>query len=110
MPRWFLSYHSPDQALAERLKAAIERRDPDPRVFFAPTHNRAGGFWPEAPAGEVRACSGFVPVVGARVGNWQVLEYDEALERKVASPEFPLIVILLEGNTAPGLQFLRRLH
>jgi hypothetical protein len=27
MRSWFLSYHSPDQALAERLKAAIERKD-----------------------------------------------------------------------------------
>ena len=27
MRRWFLSYHSPEQALAERLKAAIERKD-----------------------------------------------------------------------------------
>ena len=38
--RWFLSYHSPDHALAERLKAAIERKDPATRVFFAPTHLR----------------------------------------------------------------------
>jgi hypothetical protein len=37
MRRWFLSYHSPDQALAERLKAAIERKDDSAsRVFFAP--------------------------------------------------------------------------
>ena len=36
MRRWFLSYHSPDQALAERLKAAIERKDAAARVFFAP--------------------------------------------------------------------------
>src|SRR5947208_1200550 len=104
MPRWFLSYHSPDQALAERLKAAIERRDPDTRVFFAPTHNRAGGFWSKQLADEIAEVTAFVLLLGARVGNWQVLEYDEALERKVASPEFPLIVILLEGNTAPGLQ------
>src|SRR6266403_2115576 len=27
MRRWFLSYHSPDGALAERVKAAIERKD-----------------------------------------------------------------------------------
>ena len=27
MQRWFLSYHSPDQALAEQLKAAIESKD-----------------------------------------------------------------------------------
>ena len=32
MRRWFLSYHSPDQALAERLKAAIERKDAAARV------------------------------------------------------------------------------
>ena len=43
MQRWFLSSHSPDQALAERLKAAIERKDPASRLFFAPTHLRAGG-------------------------------------------------------------------
>src|SRR6478672_4615142 len=42
MRRWFLSYHSPDQALADRLKAAIERKDDSAsRVFFAPTHLRA---------------------------------------------------------------------
>ena len=45
MRRWFLSYHSPDQALAERLKAALERKDSDAHVFFAPSSLRAGGFW-----------------------------------------------------------------
>jgi len=35
MRRWFLSYHSPDTALAERLAAAIERRDVGSRVFLA---------------------------------------------------------------------------
>ena len=44
------------------------------------------------------------------VGNWQVLEYDEALDKRVKSPDFPLILILLKGQTAPGLPFLRRLH
>jgi hypothetical protein len=39
MRRWFLSYHSADQALAERLKAAIERKDSASHVFFAPTKN-----------------------------------------------------------------------
>ena len=50
MPRWFLSYHSPDQALAERLKAAVERKDAASRVFFAPAHMRAGGSWTAQPA------------------------------------------------------------
>ena len=53
MRRWFLSYHSPDQALAERLKAALERRDTDARVFFAPSSLRAGGFWSRALAEEI---------------------------------------------------------
>jgi len=36
MPRWFLSYHSPDQALAERFKAALERKDTDAHVGAPP--------------------------------------------------------------------------
>ena len=45
------------------------------------------------------------------MGPWQVLEYDEALDKWAKSPsDFPLIVVLLEGQTAPGLPFLRRLH
>jgi hypothetical protein len=39
-----------------------------------------------------------------------VLEYYEALDRRVKSPNFPLVVMLLEGKTAPGLPFLRQLH
>ena len=44
------------------------------------------------------------------LGNWQVLEYDEALDRQVKSADFPVILVLLEGQTAPGLPFLRQLH
>ena len=38
-------------------------------------------------------------------------EYYEAHDRWVNAPtEFPLVVVLLEGQTAPGLPFLRQLH
>jgi formylglycine-generating enzyme required for sulfatase activity len=111
MSRWFLSYHSPDQALAERLKAAIERKDSASRVFFAPTHMRAGGSWSAQLAQEIAASTAFILLIGGEVGPWQVLEYDEALDKWAKSPsDFPLIVVLLEGQTAPGLPFLRRLH
>jgi TIR domain len=111
MRRWFLSYHSPDQALAERLKAALERKDAGAQVFFAPSSLRAGGFWSKALAEEIAQADAFILLVGERgVGNWQVLEYDEALDRRVTSPDFPVILVLLEGHTAPGLPFLRRLH
>jgi conflict system STAND superfamily ATPase/TIR domain-containing protein len=111
MPRWFLSYHSPDQALAERFKAALERKDTDAHVFFAPSSLRAGGFWSRALAEEIAQADAFILLVGERgVGNWQLLEYDEALDKRVKFPDFPVILVLLEGQTAPGLPFLRRLH
>jgi formylglycine-generating enzyme required for sulfatase activity len=112
MQRWFLSYHSPDHALAERLKAAIERRDSSTRVFFAPSHLRAGSSWSAQLAQEIAEANAFILLVGeSGVGNWQVPEYDEALDRWVKSPsEFALIVVLLEGQSVPGLPFVRRLH
>ena len=112
MRRWFLSYHSPDQALAERLKAAIERKDAASRVFFAPTHLRAGGSWSAQLAQEIAEANGFILLIGeSGIGKWQVPEYYEAHDRWVSAPtEFPLIVVLLEGQTAPGLSFLRQLH
>ena len=112
MTRWFLSYHSPDQPLAERLKAAIERKDPATSVFFAPANLRAGGAWTDQLAQELAEADAFILLIGEHgVGKWQVPEYDEALDRWVKSGRtFPLIVVLLDGQTAPGLPFLRQLH
>ncbi len=112
MQRWFLSYHAPDQALAERLKAAIERKDAASEVFFAPTNLRAGGSWSAQLAEKIEQSTAFILLVGASgIGKWQVPEYDEALDKWVRSPaEFTLIMMLLEGQTAPGLPFLRQLH
>ena len=39
-----------------------------------------------------------------------MLEYDEALDRRVKQLDFPVVLLLLEGQTAPGLPFLRQLH
>jgi WD40 repeat protein len=111
MRRWFLSYHSPDQALAEQLKSSIEHRDPDSRVFFAPNHLRAGGSWSSQLAAEIAQATAFILLVGENgLGPWQVLEYDEALDKRVTSADFPIVLILLKGQAAPGLPFLRRLH
>ncbi len=112
MKRWFLSYHTPDRPLAERLKAAIERKDVALSVFFAPVDLRAGGAWTAQLAEELAAADAFVLLVGeAGIGKWRVPEYDEALDRWVKSGRtFPLVVVLLEGQIAPGLPFLRQLH
>ncbi len=112
MPGWFLSYHSPDQGLAERLKAAIARKDPATSVFFAPTDLRPGGAWTDQLAQKLAQTDAFLLLIGEHgVGKWQVPEYDEALDRWVKSGRtFPLVVVLVEGQTAPGLPFLRQLH
>jgi TIR domain-containing protein len=75
MRRWFLSYHSPDQALAERLKAALERKDTGAHVFFAPSSLRAGGFWSRALAEEIAQADAFILLVGdseliRTMGSW----------------------------------------
>jgi hypothetical protein len=111
MPRWFLSYHSPDESVAKALKGAIEHDDPESHVFFAPASMRAGVSWTAQLAREIAEADAFVLLIGKRLGPWQLLEYDEALDRWAGSKgSWPLIVVLMAGNTAPGLPFLRRLH
>jgi tetratricopeptide (TPR) repeat protein len=111
MRRWFLSYHSPDQALAERLKAAIERQDAGARVFFAPTNLRAGGRWAPALAAAIAEATAFVLLVtDSGVGRWQEIEYEAAFDKHVNSPDFPVVLMLLEGRAAPRLSFLKHLH
>jgi WD40 repeat protein len=111
MQRWFLSYNSQDVDLAQSLEAALRKRDADAHIFFAPKGLRAGGRWLPRLAEEIAAATAFVLVVGQNgVGPWQVMEYDEALDRHVKNPDFPIIFVLLDGQQAPGLPFLRQLH
>jgi formylglycine-generating enzyme required for sulfatase activity len=111
MRRWFLSYHSPDQALAERLKAAIERKDTGSHVFFAPTNLRPGGRWAPALADAIAEANAFVLLVTEKgLGRWQEIEYDAAFDKHVNSPDFPIVLMLLEGQAAPRLAFLKHLH
>jgi hypothetical protein len=60
MRRWFLSYHSPDEPLAQALKLAIERKDAGAQVFFAPEKMRAGTPWATALADAVSRATAFV--------------------------------------------------
>src|SRR3984885_3860261 len=112
MPHWFLSYHSPDEKLAACLKSPIEDKDSESSVFFAPTDLRLGGAWTDQLAEALAQADAFLLLIGeAGIGKWQVPEYDEALDRWVGSGRtFPLLVVLLEGQSAPGLPFLRQLH
>ena len=72
---------------------------------------RAGGYWLPELAKEIAEATAFVLLVGENgLGPWQVTEYYEALDRRVKEPDFPVVLVLLEGQPAPGLPFLRQLH
>src|SRR3954447_25377120 len=106
MRRWFLSYNSQDFTLAESVEAALRRKDPDSTIFFAPKSLRAGSFWLPRLADEIAASTVVILLVGEKgVGRWQVDEYYEARDKRV-----PVVLVLLEGQQAPGLPFLRTLH
>ena len=109
--RWFLSYNSQDLGLVQGFEALLRRKDPDAEIFFAPKSLRAGGYWLPSLADAIAQATAFVLLVGEKgLGPWQVIEYYEALDRRVKNPAYPVALVLLEGQPAPGLPFLRQLH
>src|SRR4051794_11201642 len=95
MRRWFLSYNSQDLALMQGLEAALRRKDPDANIYFAPKTVRVGGFWLPELAKAVTEATAFVLLVGKNgLGPWQVIEYYEALGRRVKAHA--------QQNKAPG--------
>ncbi|MCI0465759.1 MAG: SUMF1/EgtB/PvdO family nonheme iron enzyme [Beijerinckiaceae bacterium] len=111
MRRWFLSYNSQDLGLMQSLEQALRRKDPDANIFFAPKSLRAGGLWLPELASAIAGATAFVLLVGEKgIGPWQIMEYYEALDRRVKEESFPVVVVLLDGQPAPGLPFLRQLH
>jgi formylglycine-generating enzyme required for sulfatase activity len=111
MRRWFLSYNSQDLQVAHALEAELKRKDADATIFFAPESLRPGAYWMPALAKEIAEATAFVLLIGQNgLGPWQVLEYYEAYDRRAKEHDFPVIPVLLDGQPAPGLPFLRQLH
>jgi hypothetical protein len=111
MRRWFLSYNSLDSTLAERLEAGLRQKDPGAELFIASKKLRAGQSWSPALADAIAEATAFILLIGEKgIGPWQVTEYLEAHIKHVSSPDFPIILLLLEGHSAPGLPFLRQFH
>jgi formylglycine-generating enzyme required for sulfatase activity len=109
--RWFLSYNTQDLGLTHRFEAALRRRDADTRIFLAPVSLRAGSYWLPELAKEIAEATAFVLLVGEHgLGLWQTMEYYEALDRRVRQPDFAVLLVLVDGQPAPGLPFLRQLH
>src|SRR5215472_6377240 len=111
MRRWFLSYNSQDLGLMQSLEAALRHKDADAKIFFAPKSLRAGGLWLPQLAQAIAEATAFVLLVGEKgISSWQAMEYYEAVDRRVKQHDFPVVLVLLDGQPAPGLPFLRQLH
>src|SRR5262249_22269205 len=69
------------------------------------------GFWLPELAQEIAAATAFIILVGEKgVGPWQIAEYYVAIDRRIKEKSFPVVVVLLDGQPAPGLPFLRQLQ
>jgi len=85
--------------LMQSLQDALRRTDPQADVFFAPKSLRAGGYWLPSLAEAIADSTAFVLLVGEKgLGPWQIIEYYEALDRRVKEPGYPVVLILLEGG------------
>jgi len=95
----------------QRFESALRRNDPSAVIFFAPRGTRAGGFWLPELVREITEAATFVLLIGEHgLGSWQTFEYYEALDRHVKQQDFRMQVVLLDGQPAPGLPFLRQLN
>jgi len=107
--RIFVSYHTPDHDEADRLCAALSARSPGLDLYFAPAQNTLGAYWLPRLGEELQASDAVLLVLGDKVGPWQELEYYEAMRLSRRSRR-PLIVPVVIGKVAPGLQFLDLHH
>jgi formylglycine-generating enzyme required for sulfatase activity len=111
--RIFLSYHTPDRALALDLKSAIEVASPDADVFVDQTHLRYGHFWQPGLYEAIAKAQAFLILVSNRVGDWQKAEYYEAHDRKIKDDSFILLPIVIADpakGPAANLPGLAQLH
>jgi hypothetical protein len=111
--RVFLSYHTPDRAIALGLKSAIEAALPGTDVYVDQTHLRYGHLWQPSLFDAIAKAQAFLILVSNRIGDWQRLEYYEALDRKVKDDAFILLPTIIADRAkgpAANLPGLAQLH
>ena len=85
------------------MKARSGARGQTEELFFAPKSLRVGGFWLPELAREIAEATAFILLVGEKgIGPWQAMEYYEALDRRVKQPDFPVVLLLLDGQLGAG--------
>ena len=112
MQRWFLATTRRIRRWRSSSRPRSSARIPLHAVFFAPDEPARRRLLVGAARQEIADATAFILLIGeAGIGNWQVPEYDEALDKWVKSDgHFRSLSCCCEGQTAPGLPFLRQLH
>lgn len=111
--RVFLSYHTPDRAVALGLKDAIKAALPGSDVFVDQAHLRHGHLWQPALSQAIATVQAFLILVSDHVGDWQKLEYYEARDRKAKDDAFVLLPVIIANRAkgpAANLPGLTQLH
>jgi formylglycine-generating enzyme required for sulfatase activity len=112
--RVFLSYHTPDRAVALDLKRAVETALPGVDVFVDQTHLRHGYFWQPALFEAIARTDAFLILVSNQVGDWQKYEFYAAQDRKVKEERtfvlLPVIIADRRKGPAANLPGLTQLH
>jgi len=108
--RVFISYHTPDGAVARAVEAALSLKRPGTECYLAPRNNAAGAYWLPRLADEIAGADAVLFLAGARIGPWQELEYYEALRLSRSGAGRPRLVPVVMTAPAPGLPFFAQLH
>jgi tetratricopeptide (TPR) repeat protein len=103
--RIYLSYHTPDGPQASALKLAIEAAMPGAEVFFVPEVLKAGRFWTPQLGRSLAQADAFLMLIGDRIGPYQLVECNLAMERHAIQPGFRLVPVLI-SDAAPSLPSL----
>ena len=105
----FLSYNNRDRRVAERICEALKHARPDLDIYFAPERNRIGAYWMDLLGQELAQADAVVLLLGDKVGDWQEIEYYDALKRNRKAGR-PLIAPIALAERLPGLPFLDHFH
>ena len=106
----FISYHSSDQKIAQALDAALVLQRPGTECYLAPRSNVAGAYWLPRLAEEIAEADAVLLLAGTQIGQYQELEYYEALRLSRSGSGRPRLVPVVMAPQAPGLPFFAQLH
>jgi tetratricopeptide (TPR) repeat protein len=106
----FISYNTSDREKAQAVEAALAVRHPDFEWYLAPRNVAGGAYWIPRLAETIARSDVMLFLAGRQIGNWQELEYYEALRLGRERGGRPRLVPIVTADQAPGLPFFDQLH